>query len=113
MYVLFSVFCVLFVFKCELYCCQQVSTQLWLNIYHIIVSIINNLPLSFVCPDLFITVLPLLTGYVGSLSNHTVITICLLLYVFLSAVQRLNCSANQIKSYKINNQLDVYPAQWK
>jgi hypothetical protein len=32
-YVLFSVFCVLFVCKCELYCCHQVSTQLRLNIY--------------------------------------------------------------------------------
>jgi hypothetical protein len=36
MYVLFSVFCVLFVCKCVLYCCHRVSTQLHLNIYHII-----------------------------------------------------------------------------
>jgi hypothetical protein len=36
MYVPFSVFCVLFVYKRVLYYCHWVSTQLQLNIYHII-----------------------------------------------------------------------------
>jgi hypothetical protein len=35
MYVPFSVFCVLFVCKGELYCCQRVSTQLRLNISYV------------------------------------------------------------------------------
>jgi hypothetical protein len=36
MYVPLSVFCVLFVCKCVMYYCYRVSTQLQLNIYHVI-----------------------------------------------------------------------------
>jgi hypothetical protein len=57
MYVLFSVFCVLFGCKCALYYCHQVSTHLWLNIYiyniiHIlfrIMHLLENLKVQCTC----------------------------------------------------------------
>jgi hypothetical protein len=52
MYVPFPAFCVLrvCVCKCVLYYCHQVSTQLQLNIYHIIsISRISAIKLNFDC----------------------------------------------------------------
>jgi hypothetical protein len=42
MYVPFSVFCVLFVRKCELYCCHWVSIQLRLNVSYHITYFVND-----------------------------------------------------------------------
>jgi hypothetical protein len=54
-YVLFSVFCVLFVCKCVLYCCHWVSTQLQLNIYHIISPSYHIIYNICVCVCVYIT----------------------------------------------------------
>jgi hypothetical protein len=55
MYIPFSVFCVLFVCKCVLFYCHQLSTQLQLNIYIICMlydaGSIHSQPVYKVCID--------------------------------------------------------------
>jgi hypothetical protein len=54
------------------------------------VHIIHDHPLDFVYPDLLVAVCETSYGIRGYFIYHTVLTICLLIYLFLSEVQRPN-----------------------
>jgi hypothetical protein len=55
MYVPFSVFCVMFVCKCALYCCHRVSIQLRLNIYSIYINIYTIYNSNDIWYDIYIS----------------------------------------------------------